>query len=105
VIGYIVATDPLTAEKAAKKIKIKYEEKPAIVTIEQAIEQESYLAKKELATGNVEEAFAQCDKVIEGEMRTGGQEHFYMEVLIGICFLNKQRIEFKRLNIFRHNPV
>ena len=29
--------------------------------------------------GNVEEGFKDADKIIEGEIRTGGQEHFYLE--------------------------
>jgi len=29
--------------------------------------------------GNVNTAFASSDHVIEGEVRVGGQEHFYME--------------------------
>jgi|SRR6218665_277923 len=29
--------------------------------------------------GDVKAAFATCDHVIEGEVRIGGQEHFYME--------------------------
>src|SRR5688572_15173893 len=29
--------------------------------------------------GDVTAAFASCDHVIEGEVKVGGQEHFYME--------------------------
>ena len=29
--------------------------------------------------GDTEAAFAECDHVLTGEVRTGAQEHFYME--------------------------
>lgn len=79
VVGLIVATDPLIAEKGAKLVKIIVQEKPAIVTMEEAIAANSFHTSRKLSCGDVEAAFSSCDHFIEGEMRLGGQEHFYME--------------------------
>lgn len=60
--------------------QVEYEELPAIITIEQAIEAKSYhMADRTIQKGDVEAGFASCDAVLEGEVRLGGQEHFYLE--------------------------
>lgn len=81
IIGFIVAIDPLIAEAGAKLVSIQYEVLPAIVSIEQAIQQESFFITRTLRSGNsdVGSVFSSCDCLIEGEMRLGGQEHFYLE--------------------------
>jgi xanthine dehydrogenase/oxidase len=38
--------------------------------------EESY---KHFDTGNVDQAFTESDCILEGEIRIGGQEHFYLE--------------------------
>ena len=59
---------------------MEYDELPAIVTIEDAVASESfYPIKKNMVKGDPGAAFSSCDHVIEGEMRTGAQEHFYLE--------------------------
>eukprot|EP00795_Rhopilema_esculentum_P016010 gene16010-7346_t len=87
VIGAVVATDKNIARRAANKVKVSYEELPAIVTIEQAIAANSYYGDLiELKRGNVQEEFDKCDHIIEGTMRTGAQEHFYFETQTCIAF-------------------
>ena len=50
------------------------------LTFQQAIEQKSFIPpKRGFNIGNVQTGFAESDHVIEGEMRVGGQEHFYLE--------------------------
>jgi xanthine dehydrogenase/oxidase len=80
VIALVLATTPARAQEAARAVKIEYEDLPAIYTIEEAIEQQSFHTfKRELRKGNVEEAFKNCDHVFTGTARMGGQEHFYLE--------------------------
>ncbi|ETE66081.1 Aldehyde oxidase, partial [Ophiophagus hannah] len=46
----------------------------------EAINHDSFLAKdKKIERGDVEKAFQTVDKIIEGEVHIGGQEHFYLE--------------------------
>ncbi|KAF2762373.1 xanthine dehydrogenase [Pseudovirgaria hyperparasitica] len=79
-IGMILADTAKHAEAAARVVKIEYEELPAIFSIEEAIEKESYFDHfKEIKTGDTEKAFAEADHVFTGIARMGGQEHFYLE--------------------------
>ncbi|XP_032090835.1 aldehyde oxidase [Thamnophis elegans] len=80
IICGVVATSFECAKQAAKKVKIDYEDLEVILTIEEAINHNSFLAKdKKIERGDVEKAFQIVDKIIEGELHIGGQEHFYME--------------------------
>ena len=79
-IGMILADSAKHAEAGARAVKVQYEELPAIFTIEEAIEQESYFDHhRYINKGNVEEAFKNADHVFSGVSRIGGQEHFYLE--------------------------
>ncbi|KAL2142803.1 hypothetical protein VTI28DRAFT_697 [Corynascus sepedonium] len=79
-IGLILATSAARAAEGARAVKIEYEELPAIFTIEEAIEKESFFEFfKEIKKGDTEEAFKNCDYVFTGIARMGGQEHFYLE--------------------------
>ncbi|ROT35210.1 xanthine dehydrogenase [Sodiomyces alkalinus F11] len=79
-IAMILATSQLRAAEAARKVKIEYEELPPILSIEEAIEKESFHTYfRELKNGDTEEAFRTCDHIFSGTARIGGQEHFYLE--------------------------
>ena len=70
----------LQLKRAARRVIVEYDELPATVTVEDAIAIESfYPIKKSIVKGDTGEALSSCDHVIEGEMRTGAQEHFYFE--------------------------
>lgn len=83
VIGVIVADSQENAKLAAKKVNIEYEELPAILSIEEALKAKSFHpnTQRHLEKGDVDLCLqsASCDKIIEGEVRVGGQEHFYLE--------------------------
>ncbi|RCN53530.1 aldehyde oxidase and xanthine dehydrogenase, molybdopterin binding domain protein [Ancylostoma caninum] len=79
----IVAKDVNTARRAAKLVNVKYHlELPAILKMEDAIQQKSYLADPLIfgvEQNVVNEALAKSEIVLEGTTRFGGQEHSYME--------------------------
>jgi len=83
VIGVVVADTHENAKTAAGKVDVRYEELPAILSIKEAINAKSFHpnTEKRLRKGDVELCFqsGQCDRVIEGEVQMGGQEHFYLE--------------------------
>lgn len=85
VIGMVYAETALQAQAAAKAVKVEYEPLPTILTIDEAIEANSFFThgkvlKKGLALEDkMDEAFAKCDRIFEGQTRMGGQEHFYLE--------------------------
>ncbi|KAJ4876611.1 Xanthine dehydrogenase 1 [Raphanus sativus] len=83
VIGVVVADTHENAKAAAGKVEVEYEELPAILSIKEAIAAKSFHpnTEKMLRKGDVELCFqsGQCDRIIEGEVQMGSQEHFYME--------------------------
>eukprot|EP01128_Nolandella_sp_AFSM9_P010357 TRINITY_DN7138_c0_g1_i1.p1 TRINITY_DN7138_c0_g1~~TRINITY_DN7138_c0_g1_i1.p1 ORF type:complete len:1292 (-),score=300.19 TRINITY_DN7138_c0_g1_i1:42-3917(-) len=80
-IGLVVASDPKIAERASVLVKVVYEDLPAILTIPEAIEKQSFHLPDPLSIerGDIATAFDTCDHIVEGEMEVGGQEHFYLE--------------------------
>ncbi|RDW60482.1 putative xanthine dehydrogenase HxA [Aspergillus mulundensis] len=79
-IGMILANTAKAAEEGARAVKIEYEELPVILSIEEAIEAESFFEHfRYIKNGDPESAFKDCDHVFEGVSRMGGQEHFYLE--------------------------
>ncbi len=79
-IGIVVAESMETAKKAAKKIKVDYEELPAVFNPREAFEKGSLIMPPRIFSfGNVEEAWNKCDIVVEGKVESGGQEHLYLE--------------------------
>ncbi|KAF5279183.1 hypothetical protein FQR65_LT03430 [Abscondita terminalis] len=82
IIGAVIAVDQITAQRAARAVEIIYEDlQPVIVTMEDAIKHNSFIMKepKKIENGDVDGAFKQAPHVVEGECRTGGQDHFYLE--------------------------
>ncbi|KAK4700783.1 hypothetical protein P7C70_g5458, partial [Phenoliferia sp. Uapishka_3] len=86
-IGMIVATTKIIAQKAARLVKIEYEDLPVILTIEEAIEQNSFheMYDRRIERGDeIEMALAASELTLEGEARMGGQEHFYLETMAAL---------------------
>ncbi|XP_020224750.1 xanthine dehydrogenase 1 [Cajanus cajan] len=83
VIGIVVADTHENAKVAARKVNVDYEELPAILSIQDAIIAGKFHPNTEkcLSKGDVDRCFqsGQCDRIIEGEVQMGGQEHFYLE--------------------------
>ncbi|KAF7303760.1 Xanthine dehydrogenase/oxidase [Mycena indigotica] len=83
-IGMVVAHSKIIAQKAARAVQIEYEDLPRILTIEEALEQESFhpVYNRFIRRGRpIEESLTTSDHVLEGETRMGGQEHFYLETM------------------------
>ena len=71
---------------AAALIKIEYEELPAILEIEDALEAESYTYPPQIMSrGDPEGAIADAAHRVSGELRCGGQDHFYLESNIALA--------------------
>lgn len=71
------------AKIAARKVHVEYEDLPAILSIQEAITGRSFHpnTEKHMNKGDVDHCFqsGKCDRIIEGEVQIGGQEHFYLE--------------------------
>lgn len=87
-LGAIVADNQIIAQRAARLVKVTYEEiLPIIVTLEDAIKHQTYQSgyPKFINAGNVPKAFEEADHVVSGEVRVGGQEHFYLETQVTVA--------------------
>lgn len=68
-------------------MKVTYEDLPAIITIDEAIEKNSfYPCSPEIKDGSIEEQKNQSDHHIQGTVFIGGQEHFYLETQCSVTF-------------------
>jgi CO/xanthine dehydrogenase Mo-binding subunit len=78
--------DPERAEAATHAVRIEYEPLPAALTIEDALAgrapvrgDDNVFKTVRIERGDLADAFARSDRVIEGEYRTGHQEQLYIE--------------------------
>lgn len=79
-VAWVVATDMNLAQAAARQVKVEYRELPACLSIDQAIaEQRFHLPPSRIVRGDVESALAAAPQRLQGEVRCGGQDHFYLE--------------------------
>lgn len=80
-IGIVLANTQQQAAAGARAVRVEYEELPAILTMENAIEKESFYEHfRYIKQGNpIDEAMKTADHVFSGVARIGGQEHFYLE--------------------------
>ncbi|XP_035686516.1 xanthine dehydrogenase/oxidase-like [Branchiostoma floridae] len=86
IVGAVLADTQAHAQRAAKAVVVQYEDLgPKIITIEDAILHQSfYQPVNKIEKGNLVEAFEKSDQILEGELRIGGQEHFYLETCAAI---------------------
>jgi len=78
--------DKCKVREAVDAVQIEYESLPPIFTIEESERQEVIVCGKDnilksflLEKGNVDTAWAGAAHIVEGEYRTGAQEHLYIE--------------------------
>ena len=84
VIGIIVAETEQQARDAARKVQVTYKDLPAIISIADAIENDSFYDENwesNVERGDVDKCFAsgECTHIVEGDMKIGAQDHFYLE--------------------------
>ena len=80
-IFVVVARKRLIARKAARLAKVSYEELDVILDICGAEEKGKVLVAPslELKKGNVRQGLLESPRRIKGEIKIGGQDHFYLE--------------------------
>jgi xanthine dehydrogenase large subunit len=78
---FAVAADTLDhAREAAARATVEYEDLPAILTVEAALAQGSFvLPTQVLRRGTSAQALARAPHRLSGRLAMGGQEHFYLE--------------------------
>lgn len=85
-VAAIAAIDLATARRAAKLVRVTYEDLPAILSIEEALDKQSLLMPPlGLKRGDAAGAIARAPHKLSGELRLGGQDHFYLEGQVSIA--------------------
>lgn len=80
VLGVVVATSHERAVELARLVKVETEPLPAVFTIEDAIREKSFFnIFHRIDDGDLKKEESESDVVVSGEVRMGGQEHFYLE--------------------------
>ncbi|MER2565606.1 MAG: xanthine dehydrogenase molybdopterin binding subunit [Myxococcaceae bacterium] len=79
-IAVVVGESYAACRAGVAAVKLDLEPLPPIVTIEDAIAKNSFLSKDHrLTRGDSKAALAKAPVRFQGEVRTGGQDHFYLE--------------------------
>ena len=82
-VGAVAAEDFETAVRAARAVSLQIEELPPVLDVEQAHEAGSYVIPEQVvALGDCDAGLAKAERVIEGRLDMGGQDHFYLETHI-----------------------
>jgi len=84
-------TDEIAIE-AEKLIKVNYEVLELILSIDQAIEKGNRLQPpRRIEIGAVDEVLKKCKHVLSGTLKTGAQEHWYLETQAAVCVPGEDR--------------
>lgn len=99
-VALIIAENEEIAQKAAKLLKVDYENLPTIADPDHALDPESILLHPELGKneychfqirhGDVDSAFEKADIIIEGEYHTPIQEHAYLQPEAGVAYYDEE---------------
>ena len=85
-IVLVAAPDEDTLKSAMRAIEIRIEDVPPVLTIDDSIAKkriihayDNIIDEYKVSCGDVEPAFSQADRIVEGTYFTGYQEHVYLE--------------------------
>ncbi|MBK6689587.1 MAG: xanthine dehydrogenase molybdopterin binding subunit [Deltaproteobacteria bacterium] len=84
-VALIVAESLAQARRAQAAIVAEYQPLPAILSLKEAMAAGSYLTQPHLIRrGDVQVALQSSALVLEGEVETGAQDHFYLETQVAL---------------------
>jgi len=86
----VAAENINSARKAAKLAVVEYEDLEPVITIDQAMEKESFLAKPiTLKQGDSDKALKEAPERLQGEIASGAQDHFYLEGQVSMAIVKE----------------
>ncbi|MGL5133813.1 MAG: molybdopterin cofactor-binding domain-containing protein, partial [Planktothrix sp.] len=90
-VVWVVAETENAAQKAAETIKIDYEVLTPILTIKDAIKNNSVHADKNIMRrGNITSGLQESEFILTGEIEIAGQDHFYLETQVSWVIPNME---------------
>ena len=91
VVGLVVATTVMQARRAARKVQLKLEALPAVLTVQDALAARSFvLPPVTVRRGDAAAALEKSTHRIAGTLDVGGQEHFYLEGQVAYALPQEQ---------------
>ncbi|MEW6402434.1 MAG: xanthine dehydrogenase family protein molybdopterin-binding subunit [Chloroflexota bacterium] len=101
-IAVVVAESEVQAAAAVKLIEVEYEDLPVLADPITAMKPDAPLLHPDrgssnvcvhykIRKGDVDEAFAKADVIVEGEYHTPVQEHAYLQPEAGLAYLDDER--------------
>jgi xanthine dehydrogenase large subunit len=89
-VAWVIAESEAEACHAAARVVVRYEPLPAILSLEAALREGSFLTGPErMRRGEPERALAASAEWLEGELFLQGQEHFYLETQAALAFVDE----------------
>ena len=88
-VAWVLGDTLNAAQRGARRVAVQYAVLPAVLTIEQAIAEHSFLTDEiRLADGDMS-ALETSHLRFDGELMMGGQEHFYLETQASIAWIDE----------------
>ncbi|MEV6279341.1 xanthine dehydrogenase molybdopterin binding subunit [Nocardia sp. NPDC051832] len=89
-VAWVLGETLEAAREGAAAVEVDLDELPSIVSVREAIEQESFHgARPTMIRGDVAEGFANSAHVFSGEFEFKGQEHFYLETHCALALVDE----------------
>jgi xanthine dehydrogenase large subunit len=86
-VAIIAAESEVALREARRKMKLRIEPNSPLLKIEEAIEKKNFLyVPHPFARGDAGQALAKAPHRLKGEIKIGGQEHFYMENQAAVAY-------------------
>jgi xanthine dehydrogenase large subunit len=94
-VAWVLAESEEAARRASALVRVDYEPLPAVLSIQQAINEESFLTGVErMRRGKPEEALLASPHRLDGEIHMNGQEHFYLETQAALAWVDEAGMIF-----------
>ena len=78
--------------EAEKRIRIQYKPLEAILTIEEAMAKNNLMGpERKIERGNIEQSLKSAEHKISGTLKTGAQEHWYLETQTALCIPSEDK--------------
>ena len=89
-VAWVLADTEEAARLGAARVVVEYEALPAVVTLEDAIEQQSFHTEAGgISRGDANAALEIATNRLSGEFFIGGQEHFYLETNAALAYVDE----------------
>lgn len=92
IMGVVVGESYPACRAAAAAVKVTYQDKPAVLSIADAIAAGTYIGTPHvMVRGDVEAALSRATVRITGTLESGGQDHFYLETHCALAVPGENR--------------